>query len=289
MGGITTYGKKCILDHALSSTLSYTPTTAWLAFCTNDPGDDVNGAIANECTETGKGYQRQQIFFGAMVGRTITQSAPVSLPQVTGSDYGAALTHWAIMSAQGGTGKMLAKGKFAGTGYLPVLNNIPTVPTGTIYVVFNAGGGAPSGGGWTNTAVQRALDMLFRGVSWTKPATHVRLCTATLTDASATFTEVTGDNYTPVRIYPNASGTPNWSTVDTSGAPLIRVRNLDDVTMPTPGVSGWPTFVAQCITSGSGGSGTVDVLFYGNDVLDQPAVQNDSVLFPATLLAIPIS
>jgi hypothetical protein len=264
MGSLTTYGANALLNHIFNA--AYTPAAAvYLALCTADPTDAATGANMNEVPNAGA-YARQAIAFGAAAARRVTQSAQVTFPQASAA-WGT-VTHWAVVdNATHGAGNVLAYGNLA-TAKQIVQNNTPSIAGGEVWIEISAGA-------ITTPVVHKLLDLMFRNVAYAKPATHVALTTAAVTDAStgSTISEPSGNGYARKQVNVNGGAAPAWSLA-AAGA----VTNGAAITFATP-TAGWGTVVGACVCSAASAG---DVLFYDNaTVVDQAVGAGDTVQFAA--------
>lgn len=140
----------------------------------------------------------------------------------------------------------------------------------------------------SNYLENKLADFLFRGVSYTPPATlYIALCTAAPTDAStgSTITEVTGGNYARQSI---ASNTTNWFTTNgdnaaTSSGTNGTVGNSTAILWSSVTWSATVTDVAICdaLTGGN-------VLFYSTLQSSKTIAPTDSLSFAINSLTIQI-
>jgi hypothetical protein len=271
MGSLSDFAENELLDHFANA--AYTaPTTIYMALCTADPTDAGTGASMNE-TADANAYARTAITFGAAAVRRVTQDADVSFPESTGT-YGAAITHWAIVdSATHGAGNMLAHGAF-NASFTPVSGNTPVVSSSEVYVEIQA---TAAGAGYSDYLVHNLLNLMFRNVAFTKPATYLALSNTVVDDqdvADTNFTEITGTGYARIQVNINGGAAPTW-TVAAAGA----ISNNETITFATVGAGGWTQFVAVVIIDSSTGAG--NVLGYDSaNVVDQTPAENDVVRFP---------
>ena len=271
MGSLTNYAENKLIDHACGT--AYTPASSlYLALATADPGEAATGASMNEVANSG-GYSRQAITFGAAASRKVEQSGALNWT-ATGS-WGT-VTHWAIVdSATHGAGNALAYGAF--TIAKQVVNgNTPSVSTAEIDVEITTGGAS-------NYLVHKILDLMFRNVAFTAPATHyVALSATTLSDTStgSSFTELSGSGYARKALNNTGGSSPTW-TVASSGAS----ENSGTVNFGTAGAS-WGTLVAMC-TCDAASAG--NMLFYDNGVADQAIGTSDPVSFATGALDVSLS
>lgn len=140
----------------------------------------------------------------------------------------------------------------------------------------------------SNYLENKLVDFLFRGVSYTPPATlYVALCTSAPTDSStgSTITEVTGGNYARQAITSNAS---NWFTTGgdnaaTSSGTNGTTGNSVAILWNSATWSATVTDVAICdaLTGGN-------VLFYSTLQASKTIAVTDSLSFAINSLTIQI-
>lgn len=249
MGSLTNFSENELVDHLLGVGAYTAPTTVYLALSTADPTDDASGLAEPGYT----GYARKAITFGAASGRTITQSATVNFDPCTAGS--ATVTHWALMDAST-VGNALAYGALDVSKNI-VSGNTPSVSSGEVVVEFTAGGGL------SNYAAGKLLDLMFRNQAFSSPTPRAALFTTVCSD-SAAGTEVTGGSYARVSVtFSAASG----GVTSNSGA----------VTFPTPTAS-WGTVVAMALMDAASAG---NMLAYDNtSVVDQLVGIGDTVTFP---------
>lgn len=225
-----------------------------------NPFEDEGGLV-----EPSSGsYARTAISFGAASSRRVTQSADVEFPTAT-AEWGW-VTHYAVMDALT-SGNMLAYGRLT-TARQIVTNNTLTIPTSEVYVEFSAGG-------MSTYLANELLDHAFRNATYTKPDTFVALTTATISDTStgSTITEVAGTGYARVEVNAAGGDSPAWAAASNG-----LVTNDDQIDIGPPSADDWGTVVAVAIVDASSDG---NLLFYGNDVVDQAIGDGDTVFFAA--------
>jgi len=272
MGSLSNHGEDKFLGHLCGA--AYTPAaTLYLALCTADPGETGTGASMSEVANSNN-YARTAISFGAASARRVTQSGAVTFPQANGA-WGT-VTHWAIVDTNTyGSGNVLAYGAFS-PSFSPVAGNTPSIASGQCYIEIAAG----SGKGFTTYFVNKMLDLMFRNVAYSQPATYAALLDQAGADADTTLTtagkECTGTAYARVLVNKSGGSSPAWNAVS-GGA----TDNAAAVSFPTVGSGGWSGIVCAALVDG----GTLDagnVLAYDNDnVVDQTPAAGDSVQFAA--------
>lgn len=263
MGSLSDFSENELLDHVANA--AYTaPTAIYLALCTADPTDAATGASMNEVANTGN-YARTAITFGAAASRRVTQNAAVTFPQLNGSL--GTVTHWTIVdSATYGAGNVLAHGAFSEAKSL-VSGNTPSVASGQVYVEFLANE--------ISTFLAHALlNLMFRNVAYSKPATYVALVTVAVTDTDtgSTITEPSGGAYARVQVNINGGASPAW---DLAAAGVV--DNANAIAMPTA-TAPWGTIVGVAIVDAATAG---NVLMYDNAMADQAVGTSDDVSFPA--------
>ena len=274
MGSLSNFGENALLNHLLNT--AYTaPTTVYLTLNTADPTDAGTGASMSE-TANASGYARQAITFGVPSARRTTQSADISFPVATGN-YGAAITHWAIVDALTyGTGNMLAHGAFA-SSFTPLTGNQPKVVTALqeVYVQFDASSGA----GLSDYSANNLLNLMFRNQAFATKAdsTYIALSNTVVDDQdidAGDFTEVTGTDYARKLVSANGGSSPTWSTV--SGGAASNAHTID---FGTVGAGGWTQVVAIVMIDSASGAGNV-IGYDSANVVDQTPAANDTVSIP---------
>lgn len=267
MGSLSNYSENRLLDHVFNT--AYTPSaTIYLALCTADPTEAATGASCSECANANN-YARKAIAFGAAASRKVIQSGAVTFNQASGT-WGT-ITHWVIVdSGTYGAGNVLAYGSFSAS-FAPVSGNTPSVGDTQVQITFNASSGA----GFTDYLVHNLLNLMFRNTAFSKPATYLALCNATVADAATSITEVSGTSYARKQVNINGGSSPTW-TLASGGA----ISNTHQIDFATPGSGGWTQVVAVAIVDTS--SGACNVLAYDNtNIVDQTPGAGDSVYFAA--------
>jgi hypothetical protein len=278
MGSITDVLENALLNHVANT--AYTASaTIFVALCTADPTDTATTLAGVEVTNA-NAYARTAITFSAAATRQVIQSGAVTFPQASGA-WGT-ITHWAIVtSGTYGAGTCLAHGLFT-SSFTPVNGNTPTIPTTEIKIQFNASSGA----GFTDYCVHSWLNLAFRNVAFSKPATYVALTTGTVADATliAAASEVANANaYARVLVNIAGGSVPKWTTATTG-----TLENADAITFPTPtGSWGLVTgmFLVDSATLGAGNILGFDL----SSITDQTPQLGDTVTFAATALDLTLS
>lgn len=256
MGKLSNYLANELLDHVLNA--AYTPAaTVYVGLSTADPLDSGAGLAE----PSGNNYARVAVTFAAASARRVTQTGDVTFPQASGA-WGT-VTHWAVFDASS-SGNMLAHGALP-VAKSVVANNTPSFASGEVWIEIAAGSAS-------TTLVHNLLNLAFRNVAYSKPATYAGIATATLTDTTtgSTVTEPSGNNYARTVVNANGGGAPAWGL-----AASRQVTNGAAVTLPVPSGS-WGTCVASFIASATSGG---DILFYDNAMTDQAVASGDTVRF----------
>lgn len=177
MSAASDYLEKKLLDHLLVNT-AFTPAgTLYIGLFTADPGE--SGA-ASEFAFTG-GYARIPVtnnetnFPPCAVTGTPTKSNGTMLSFPTASAAWGTAAYWAIYDDDGTpAGNMLAHGALA-TPAAIAIGNTPKIAIGALsFTIGNA-----AGGGLTDYAKRKLLDLTFGGTAYTPPATiYTGLATA---------------------------------------------------------------------------------------------------------------
>jgi len=264
MGTLSNYGLSALINHVFKT--AYTPfpnTTLFLALCTSAPTVASTGSTIVETDFAS--YARKAITatdFAAPVAasRTIVQGVDLIFATATGAGS-LPISHYAICDASTG-GNMLGFAAFNSTFEI-VSGNIAKVESGEIEISITT-----SSNGFTDIAVDKMLNLMFREIAWTSPnaTVHFGLSTATIadTDAIGDVTECSGNNY--------AREPVPASSIDTATTGVT--TNNTDITFDTPSGS-WglvtSLFIASALTAG-------DLLAYDNtNVVDQTPTTNDVV------------
>lgn len=275
MGSITDFLEQELLDHVLNA--SYTsPANIYLALCTADPTDAATGASMNEVANA-NAYQRTAISFGVASSRSVTQDADVTFPQASGGGWGT-VSHWAIVDNQTyGSGNVLAHGELASPKAINE-NNTPTVASGEIVISVDAGE-------MSDFLADELLDHVFNNLNYTHPDTYVALCTATVSDSDtgSTITEPSGGSYGRVQVNENGGASPTWDLA--TGVSPATVDNTHEVAFTTA-TGDWGTVVAVAIVDAASDG---NILFYDNDMTDQPVDNGDTAKFSAGDIDITLS
>jgi len=253
MGKLSVYAKNALLEHMFGA--EYTPAaTVYVALSTTDPASSVTEPVGN-------GYARSAMAFSAAATRTVIQNGTSSFPLATGT-WGL-ITHWVIYDALT-VGNMLAYGAF-NTSFTPVNGNIPSIPTTNIQITIDAT--VTASAGFTDVAVHKMLDLMFRNIAWTQPTIHIAVALATLTDASTTLTEETGTGYARVAV-------TAWDTADAG-----HLQNTGQIDIGPPTEDDWGVLTSLTVMSAASAG---DILAYDNDnVTDQTPTTLDIVRIEA--------
>jgi hypothetical protein len=280
MGSLADFAENGFLNHVFGS--AFTPAAAmYLALCTADPTDAATGASMSEVANSNN-YTRKAITFAAAGSRAVAQTGAVTFNQASGA-WGT-ITHWAVVdNATYGSGNVLATGAFS-SSFAPVAGNTPSVATGQVTVTISA----VSNHGFTTYLANKMLDLMFRNVAFSQPATYVALLDQTGADADTTLTtagkEVAGTAYARVLVNKAGGASPKWTAVATGA-----LDNADAINFTTVGSGGWSTVVGMALVDG----GTLDAgntLAYDNDnVVDQTPAAGDTVSFAVGALDVSLS
>ncbi len=259
MGNISVGLRNKLLDHVLKNTAYVPSATVNISLHTADPGQTG----ANEAAYTN--YARTAITFGAAALRKVVQAASVIAFPTCGAT-GGTYTHYGIWSTDG-TPVFMAGGLLETGGIVVVNGNTPQIAASEVEISFSAG----TTMGISTYLVHALLDRAFRNQVFAQPTgLFLALTTAAVVDAStgATITEVANAN-----AYARLS-VPTWDAA-ASGAS----QNTAIATWITP-TGSWGTIVAAALVDNSTHLAG-NVLFYGNDVVDQLVGNGDTVQFQA--------
>jgi len=265
MGGLSDFATTELVDHVFKA--AYTPiATLYLCLCTAAPTAASTGATITETDYTD--YARKSFTassFGAAASRAITQILDIDFVQAGGAST-SDITHYAICDASS-DGNMLAFGSF-NSAWNVGNGNVPTISSGEIVLTV----GASSGAGFTDIAVHKMLNLMFRNVAWTSPnaTIHFGLTTATIsdTDAMGDITECSGGSYAREPV-PAAS-------IDAASAGVT--TNNTAVTFDTA-TGSWGLMTSMFVVNDLSGTGG-DLLVFDNDnVVDQTPTTDDIVEF----------
>lgn len=172
-----------LLNHLLRAT-GYTPkATVYIGLFTADPGES---GVTGECS--GGSYARVAVtnnttnFPQCAATGTPTKTNGAAFTFPTASAAWGTVTHWAIYdSAVGGTDVMLAHGPLTSSRYV-ASGDTPKMAAGAISITMNNA----TGGGLTDFAKRKLLDLVFGAVAYTTPTTVY----------VAAGTALTGENFT---------------------------------------------------------------------------------------------
>ena len=194
MSASSDYLEKKLLDHLLlRNTAAYLgETTLYIGLFSADPGES---GVTSEFTLGTGAYARVAVTNDetqfppcAITGTpTKTNGTVLSFPTAT-TAWGTA-THWAIFNDDGSpAGDMIAHGALA-TSFAIQIGKTPKIPIGALSLTIAIG----SGGGVTDYAKRKLLDLTFGKTAFTSPtAVHLGLGTAL---SGETLTEWTDANY----------------------------------------------------------------------------------------------
>jgi len=265
MGGLSDFATTELVDHVFKA--AYTPiATLYLCLCTAAPTAASTGATITETDYTN--YVRKSFTassFGVAASRAITQILDISFAQAGGSST-SDITHYAICDAST-DGNMLAFGSF-NSAWGVANGNIPTISSGKIIITI----GASSGAGFTDIAVHKMLNLMFRNVAWTSPnaAIHFGLTTATIsdTDSMGDITECSGGSYAREPV-PSAS-------IDAASAGVT--TNNTAITFDTA-TGSWGLVTSMFVVNDLSGTGGDLFIFDNDNVVDQTPTTDDIVQF----------
>ena len=280
MGSISNFLECKFLDHVCNT--AYSPSaTIYLGLCTADPTDAATGAACNEVPDAGA-YARKAITFGGVASRKVTQDALVTFTKAT--DVWGHVSHWVVVnSITYGAGDVLAFGEFTVHKDI-VLNNTPSVASGQVYVEYTAGE-------ISDYLVGKLLELAFRNVAYSKPATYVAFCTSVVVDADTTLAgkEVTNAGaYARKLVNINGGASPTWDFAVASDPSYV--DNTHAITF-TPASADWSAgvpIVAVAICD-NGTWNSVNMLFYDNTMADQPVQNGDTADFAIGVLDLQMS
>ena len=277
-GSLTNFGEDAWMGHLFAS--AHTPAaTIYVALATADPGEAATGAAMSEVANSGS-YARTAITFTAAATRRVTQTGAVTFPQATGA-WGT-VTHWALVNTNTyGAGNVLAYGAFT-SSFSPVTGNTPSIASGQIYVEISAS----SGEGFTTQLVHWMLDLMFRNIAYSQPATYIALLDSVGADTDTTLTtagkEATWTGYARILVNKAGGASPAWEAIS-GGA----TQNANAVTFSTVGAS--PSIIVGMAIVDAATLDTGNVLAYDNDqVVDQTPNVGDTVTFAIGALDVSI-
>ena len=249
MGAISKNVISDLLDYIFTG-VAFTPATnLYLSLHTGDPGD--NGASEVSYTGYSGAIRPEVIFTTAAANRAITHdNTLLTFPISTANTQTA--THYGIWdSATAGAGTFIAGGLLT-SNLLIAPGNTPNVNGAVIQISWDAGAST----GMATVLANKLLDFIFRNIAYTSPTTELALYTTTNTDDTP-GAECVGANYSRI-LAPNWI----WAVIDVSDVYLSNngVRNFS-----SPSDDSWATIVSLAIHDNVTG----DMLFYGNDIVDQ--------------------
>lgn len=265
MGTLSDYATSKLVDHVFKT--AYSPaTTLYLCLCTAAPTAASTGSTITETDYTN--YVRKSFdaaTFNAAASRKIVQALDIEFAQAGGVST-SDITHYAICDASS-AGNMLGFGSF-NSAWNVVNGNTPKIASGEIEISI----GASSGAGFTDIAVHKMLDLMFRNVTWTSPnnSIHFGLATATIADSDTmvSITECSGNGYAREPV-------PNTS-FDSASAGVT--TNNTAITFNTP-TGTWGLVTSMFVVNDLSGTDG-DLLAYDNDnIVDQTPTTDDTVQF----------
>lgn len=265
MGTLSNYATTELVDHVLKA--AYTPIeTLYLCLCTSAPTAASTGTTIVETDYAN--YARKSFTvtsFNAASVRKIVQAIDIEFAQAGGVST-SDISHYAICDAAT-AGNMLAFGSF-NSAWNVVSGNTPKVESAEIDISI----GASSGAGFTDIAVHKMLNLMFRNIDWTSPnaTIHFGLTTATIADSNnmGAITECSGGSYAREPV-PNSSFDAASSGVTT---------NNTAITMDTP-TGSWGLVTSMFVVNDTSGTAG-DLLAFDNDnIVDQTPTTGDTVQF----------
>lgn len=268
MGTLSDFATTELVDHIFKA--AYAPvSTLYLCLCTAAPTAASTGTSIVETDYTN--YVRKSFTassFGAAESRAITQILDIMFAQA-GGDSTDDISHYAICDAAT-LGNMLAFGSFT-TPWNVVAGNTPKVASGEITLTI----GASSGAGFTDLAVHKMLNLMFRNVAWSSPnaTIHWGLATAVIEDADtmADITECAAANA-------YARAPVSAASMDAASAGVT--TNNTTVTMATP-TGSWGLVTSMFVVNDLSGTAG-DLLAFDNvNIVDQTPTTDDVVQFLA--------
>lgn len=263
MGTLSDYATTKLVDHVFKS--AYSPAaTLYLCLCTTIPTAASTGTTIVETDYTN--YVRKAFTatsFNAASLRKIVQALDIEFAQAGGAGTNN-INSYAICDAAT-LGNMLAFGSFT-SAWNVVSGNTPKVAAAEIEISI----GATSGAGFTDIAVHKMLNLMFRNVAWTSPnaTIHFGLATATIADTNtmATITECAGGAYAREPV-------PNTS-IDAATAGVT--TNSVAITFDTP-TGSWGLVTSLFVVNDLSGTAG-DLLAFDNDnIVDQTPTTGDTV------------
>ncbi len=265
MGNLSNYATTELVDHVFKA--AYSPVaTLYLCLCTSAPTAASTGTTIVETDYTN--YVRKSFTvtsFNAAATRKIVQALDIEFAQAGGVST-SDISHYAICDASS-VGNMLAFGSF-NSAWNVVNGNTPKVASAEIEISI----GASSGAGFTDIAVHKMLNLMFRDIAWTSPnaTIHFGLTTVVIADGNnmAAITECTGGSY--------AREPVPASSIDAASSGVT--TNNTVVTMDTP-TGSWGLVTSMFVVNDLSGTGG-DLLAFDNDnIVDQTPTTDDTVQF----------
>lgn len=266
MGSLSAGLCKSLIDYLFTAAAYSPPTAVYVSLHTADPLETGVNEIVYD------GYSvRPQVNFLAATNRMVKQvNSSIAFPTCSGT--GDTATHYGIWSES--TGGVFLGGGALLAPLLIVFGNTPKIYAGAIEISLVAGPGADGDANISTYLTNKLLDLVFRNQAYDKPTIAIALTTTVCTDT--TFgTEVTGGSYARL------TGVA-WTTAQTAtGATAENTTRV--VFSPNP-TSGWGTVTTVAIMEGASGN----MLFYGNDVVNQEINTAEEVGFNASALIVGI-
>ncbi|MDP8268269.1 MAG: hypothetical protein P9L97_06020 [Candidatus Tenebribacter davisii] len=266
MGTLTNFATTKLVDHVFKSAYT-TIATLYLTLCTTAP---TVASTGSNIVETDYGdYARTSFtstFFNAAALRKIVQALDIEFETATGVSA-SNITHYAICDALTG-GNVLGFGSFI-TPWNVVSGNTPKIVAGKIEISLNA-----SVDGFTDIAVHKMLNLMFRNVAWTTPSTtlHFGLAKTIIADAESMtdINECSGNNY--------ARQPVPASSFDAAVAGVT--TNNVDITFNVP-TDTWGLVTSLIVVNNLSGT-TGDLLAFDNThIVDQTPTTDDTVTIPS--------
>lgn len=212
-----------LLNHLLRAT-AYTPLgTVYLGLFTADPGEsgvtgEVSGGSYARVAITNNATNFPQCATSGVP--TKTNGATFTFP--TASAAWGTVTHWALYdSAVGGTNVMLVHGTLNESRYVAI-GDPPKIAAGEMTIVLTNA----TGGGLTDFAKRKLLDLVLGAIAYTTPATVYAAAGTALTGEA--FTEWADAGYTRQAV---TFGAPSAGVSANSGAITL---NASVVSLPGP-------------------------------------------------------
>lgn len=268
MGALSNFAlNSAWLTHLCGASPGYTPAaTIYLALSTGIPTAASTGASMSEVPNSNN-YGRAAITFSAAASGRVTQNAIVTFNQASGA-WGT-VKGWVITdSITYGAGNALAFGSFS-SSFVPVNGSIPNIDSGKIYVNV---GDYTSGIAFTTAFINNMLNLIFRNVAYSQPATYVALLHAAGADGDIGIgSEVTGTGYSRTLINKAGGASPAWNSISAQATSLANTISW------TVGAGDWISIMGAALVDAS--SGGNEIGYDNNDIASQTPVNGDTVQF----------